>query len=200
VSPGATFERVYQALKAQLRAGGLPAGARLEPAQLCEDLISSVTPVRDALHRLAGERIVEASPHDGFRVPLITELRLRQLYGFQEELLTAIVRAPRGGARTAVPVGHAADSIEAIDDLFLRLSCGAGNGERTAALANLLDRLGPVRRAEDGLVGRLDEEAATLRQSAASDDSAALKLAIRHYHRRRVLIVPTLVAALQRGP
>ena len=62
-------------------------GDRLEPALLSEELNASVTPVRDALHRLTGERLVEAPRHEGFRTPMMTETPLRQLYSWHLDLL-----------------------------------------------------------------------------------------------------------------
>ena len=44
--PG-TFERVYAAIKQQLRSGMCRPGDRLEPSLLSYDLNASVTPVRD---------------------------------------------------------------------------------------------------------------------------------------------------------
>lgn len=55
-----TFGRVYAAIKQQLLEGAFRPGERIEPAILSDELGASVTPVRDALHRLAGERLVEA--------------------------------------------------------------------------------------------------------------------------------------------
>ena len=54
MTPSGTFERVYFALKDKLRRGLLKPGERLEPAALSDELFASVTPIRDALHRLAG--------------------------------------------------------------------------------------------------------------------------------------------------
>lgn len=192
VSPGATFERVYRALKAQLRAGRFPAGARLEPAQLSEDLLSSVTPVRDALHRLTGERLVEASRHDGFRTPLLTELDLRHLYAWQEELLLLTLAA------TGMPpsAGSATGDDDPMRALFLRLAAAAGNPERTAVLENLLDRLGPARAAESRILNGIEEEAESLHSCGTAD---LLRDALTRYHRRRIAIVPELVAALRAG-
>jgi tetratricopeptide (TPR) repeat protein len=92
VRPG-TFERVYAAIKEQLRRGLHRPGDRLEPALLSEQHNASVTPVRDALHRLTGERLVEAPRHEGFRVPVITEGTLRHLYAWHRDLLRLLTNA-----------------------------------------------------------------------------------------------------------
>jgi DNA-binding GntR family transcriptional regulator len=84
--PG-TFERVYAAIKRQLREGVFRPGDRLEPAVLSEQLNASVTPVRDALHRLTGERLVDAPRHEGFRTPMLTETTLRHLYAWHRDLV-----------------------------------------------------------------------------------------------------------------
>src|SRR5437764_15152487 len=95
--PG-TFERVYAAVKQQLREGVFRPGTRLEPAVLSDELNASVTPVRDALHRLTGERLVEAPRHEGFRTPMMTEVLLRQLYGWHHDLLLLAVMKQRHAA------------------------------------------------------------------------------------------------------
>jgi len=60
MTPPGTFDRVYAAIRKRLRDGLYRPGERLEPALLSDELNASVTPVRDALHRLTGERLVEA--------------------------------------------------------------------------------------------------------------------------------------------
>src|SRR5256885_14478398 len=91
MTPPGTFERVYAAIRQRLREGAYRPGARLEPALLSDELNASVTPVRDALHRLTGERLVEAPRHEGFRVPMMTETTLRHLYGWHLDLLLLAV-------------------------------------------------------------------------------------------------------------
>ena len=93
MSPGPTFDRVYFALKEQLMTGRFAPGDHLEPSLIGDELHSSITPVRDALHRLVGERLVEAPRNDGFRVPMVTEFALRQMYAWQADLMRT-----RGGA------------------------------------------------------------------------------------------------------
>jgi hypothetical protein len=200
VSPGATFERVYAALKAQLRAGRFPPGSRLEPAQLCEDLASSVTPIRDALHRLTGERLLDTSAQHGFCAPYLTEVRLRQLYAWQEELVLLALRASErsrtGNRGLSLEMENSEDPAAS---LFLSIAKTAGNAERTATLANVIDRLGPTRALEPRLLGDTKEEADSLRTTATHDDPRALRGALLRYHRRRQRAVPDIVALLGRA-
>jgi len=91
MSPGPTFERVYLELKRQLREGTRPPGTPLEPAAIGEELGTSFTPVRDALHRLVGEGLVENPQHNGFSVPRPTEQALRDLYTWNGEALAMMV-------------------------------------------------------------------------------------------------------------
>ena len=62
MSPGQTTDRIYHLLKAQIMRGLKRPGERLDPVWLAADLSASATPVRDALHQLLGERMVEAWP------------------------------------------------------------------------------------------------------------------------------------------
>src|SRR5438132_2867759 len=112
IRPG-TFERVYAAIKQQLRCGCYRPGHRLEPAVLSEQLNASVTPVRDALHRLTGERLVEAPRHEGFRVPMLTETMLRHLYAWHRDLVTLAMLNRR--AVTDASPESAADPLGAGD-------------------------------------------------------------------------------------
>ena len=70
MSPGPTFDRVYFALKEQLTSGRHPPGAHLEPSVLGDELCSSITPIRDALHRLVGEKQQEGADRRGEDQPV----------------------------------------------------------------------------------------------------------------------------------
>ena len=97
MSPGTTMERVYLDLKARILSGTYPPGTRLEPVHLAKSLASSATPVRDALYRLSGERIIESWHQEGFRQPLLNEADLVDLYGWAGALLAMALkgRSPR---------------------------------------------------------------------------------------------------------
>lgn len=201
MSPGPTFDRVYLALKEQLTSGHHPPGAHLEPSVLGEELCSSITPIRDALHRLVGERLVEAPRNDGFRVPMITELALRQLYGWQVDLVRLALARYRGNQHEGVDgsdgVSEAAFSSAA--DLFLELARASGNPELLAALANACDRLAPARVLEERFISDVREELETLQSLWKARDTGRLRAAITAYQRWRDRIVPQLVAELQRS-
>jgi len=198
MNPGPTFDRVYLALKEQLTSGRFAPGDHLEPAALGEELSASITPVRDALHRLVGERIVEAPRHDGFRVPAPLEAELRELYGWNRQLLELALRC--AGTRSAAPaIGEADGAATATADLFRRMARMAGNAEHEQAIDNLSDRLGALRIAEARIFDDSEEELAAMRGALEVGDLAALRRQIAAYHRRRQRFVPEILAAARKG-
>src|SRR5574338_99997 len=156
--PG-TFERVYAALKERLRTGAFLPGERLEPAALSDELLASVTPIRDALHRLVGERLVEAPRQEGFRVPLLGEARLRHLYAWHQDLLLlAIMRkrwmSPVDAARARQGAVMSAD--EQRKAMFIELARSTGNPEHVLALESVSARLQPFERLEEMLLDEVE--------------------------------------------
>lgn len=201
MSPGPTFDRVYLALKEQLTSGRHPPGAHLEPSVLGEELCSSITPIRDALHRLVGERLVEAPRNDGFRAPMITELGLRHLYGWQADLLRlALARhrpSPHEEGDRFEEQSEAGFSSAA--NLFLDFARASDNPELLAALANACDRLAPATMLEERFLPDLEEEFETFQSLWKARDTGRLKAVVTAYQRRRDRAVPQLVAELQRS-
>ena len=201
MTPG-TFERVYLTIKARLRAGEYRPGDRLEPAQLSETLNASVTPVRDALHRLTGERLVESPPHEGFRVPLITESMLRHLYSWHLDLLLLATARRQWGLdsveRTAdSPPPERASRLDRRNALFLKLAEAGGNPEHLAALRTLIERMGPYQRFEDELLDAVKAETEAIAAAISAGDRSALRKNLVAYHRRRARLVPELIARTQ---
>lgn len=198
-----TFERVYSAIKTQLREGALRPGRRLEPAILSEQLYASVTPVRDALHRLTGERLVEAPRHDGFRVPVFTETTLRHLYAWHRDLLLlAIIKRPRRFALIGAgqdPEPATFDLLDRQNVMFLSLAQMTGNPEHVVALENLTERLEPVQRLEGLLLDAIEQESDEISAAIHSRDHRELRRSLVRYHRRRARIVPELLERLQSG-
>ena len=198
-APG-TFERVYATLKQRLRAGVYKPGERLEPAALSDELNASVTPVRDALHRLAGERLIEAPRHEGFRVPMLTEAMLRQLYRWHRDLLLIALLNRRGGAIDdgIAAAGTSADmpAHEQQKAVFLALVRSTGNSEHVAALEALSARLQPLEQLAGAFLDAAEAETDEIRRALRTQDLRALRRSLIRYHRRREKLVPELLAAL----
>jgi DNA-binding GntR family transcriptional regulator len=197
MSAGVTFERVYHALKDQLGSARFAAGQHLEPATLSQDLNASITPVRDALHRLVGEGLVETPRGEGFRVPLVTEVGLRHLYRWNAALLGLTMRTASGTPAVVLEAaaGETVEPVELAERLFVALAARSGNPEHVAAIAGLNDRLRPIRHVE---LTVLPDPATELEEIASRLGEAApplLRRMIAAYHRRRERMVAQIVAA-----
>lgn len=202
MTPSGTFERVYFALKDKLRRGLLKPGERLEPAALSDELFASVTPIRDALHRLAGERLVEAPRQEGFRVPMLSENRLRHLYAWHRDLLLlAIMRRRRMAPldEPGGPDGRALSVHEQRRALFLALARATGNPEHVLALEAVAERLEPLEQLEELLLDEVEQETAAICKAVHTGDLRLLRKQLLGYHRRRERIVPDLLTRLE-GP
>ena len=195
--PG-TFERVYAVLKDRCRKGTFGPGERLEPAAFCDDLNASVTPIRDALHRLTGERLVEAPRNEGFRMPMLTETTLRHLYAWHRDLL--LLAAAKHGAVDALEIddgGGAAGALhERRNAVFAALAQSSGNPEHVHALSAVMARLEPIQQLEERFLGAMDAEIGQICEAVRSNDRSALRKSLVRYHRRRERIVPDLLAKL----
>jgi DNA-binding GntR family transcriptional regulator len=197
MTPG-TFERVYSAIRQRLREGVYRPGDRLEPALLSDELNASVTPVRDALHRLTGERMVEAPRHEGFRVPMMTETMLRHLYGWHLDLLllAAIKRQTAAPEQQILANGSADPSYLRQNSLFLALAWAGGNPEQVAALESLIHRLEPAQRLEHHFLDATEGETDEIVRALQSQDRQALRKSLVRYHRRRLRIIPELLSRM----
>lgn len=188
------FDRVYAALKQQLRIGAMPPAARLDPAILAESLAASVTPVRDALHRLAGEQMVQTT-NDGFQAPTLSDLDLRDLYDWNYQLLLLALRTSlRTHADFLARPPADAHPAETAEQLFGAIANAAPNFEMRRAIAALGDRLHAIRRAEALVLPNLAEELADL----LAADLRTLRTQLGRYHRRRIVAASEILRALYR--
>jgi DNA-binding GntR family transcriptional regulator len=174
--------------------GRFAPGEHLEPVAIGEELHSSITPVRDALHRLVGERLVEAPRNDGFRVPLPTEAELRDLYRWNRDLAELGLRRPAG--KTPADLDWVADNAEIADVaayLFRHIARRSGNPELEIAVEAASDRLASMRHVEARFFDDAAAEIERLRVLLTGDDLAALRRGIIAYHKRRQRAVPDLL-------
>lgn len=195
MNSGATADRVYDALKQRLLSGEVLPGERLDPTRLAEEFFSSKTPVRDALHRLAGEHLVDSRTGEGFHLPLVTEPGLRDLYIWNASLLRALIGLwPRGAEtrQTDLPV----DIARATDTLFLVIATRTGSAELVRQLDAINDRLATARRAERRVLAGLEDEARAFAIVLDRSPRADIVRAVARYHRRRLQLVADLVQAM----
>jgi DNA-binding GntR family transcriptional regulator len=195
MSPGPTFERVYLELKRQLREGTRPPGTPLEPTVIGDELSTSFTPVRDALHRLVGEGLVENPLHNGFAVPRPTEQALRDLYSWNGQIAALALSAQTQTMLNGDAIVVEGDPATGVEGLFAALAAETGNLEHGKAIASLNDRLAPYRRAEQVIFGDLVEEHTEIRAALEKGTSAA-RAALSRYHKRRIVAVPTILGVL----
>src|SRR3546814_5700378 len=102
MSPAHVIEPTDEAIKRRLMNGEWDGGARLDSTRIAEALSVSVTPVRDRLYRLTGERMVDFTHGEGFHVHRLTETELRDLLELNIILLlAAYATAPGQGEETS---------------------------------------------------------------------------------------------------
>jgi DNA-binding GntR family transcriptional regulator len=85
-------ERIYACLRADILAGRFVPGQRLRPTELAGINGVSLNVVREALNRLSGERLVQASPQQGFAVVELTGDDLADLTDVRVLVETAALR------------------------------------------------------------------------------------------------------------
>lgn len=188
MSPIQAMERSYSALKQMLREGRFAPGARLEANRIAGDLGVSMTPVRDVLHRLVGERLVEASSGNGFHVPRYSEAELRDLYEWHAALISIAVRTARTQVAYNVEGGTTPSLADRADRYFERLASLAPNREIHAAVASISDRLHPFRLLEPDVLEAFLEELDELEHAGTG-----IQQFVRRYHMRRMKAVPLLL-------
>lgn len=204
VAPGKPkdpFSAALDALRDQLRRGRLVSGEPLTITDLAHDLGLSATPVREALSRLAGERLIEDRRGRGYFAPRLDVSDLVELYDLRGLYLSrALVVANAADSRdlgSAEPDLSESGSVAAsIVGRLDRIVARAGSRALFDAYRQVSDRLAPVVRIE-AEVFPVVEELAALR--AAQNDRAALAVALDALHETRRRHADDAVRALRAG-
>jgi hypothetical protein len=199
MSPGHRTERIYALLKAQIMRGERREPERLDPARLAAELDVSATPVRDALHQLFGERLVEAWPREGFKVPVLGESDLADLYRWNGDIAGMVLRGTRPPLGAPPPLARhdASNPADRARAFFAALAAWLGNGEHVAAMALASDRLNRARLAEAAVLADGDGELAALTESLARGALGELRTGVAGYHRRRQRHARQILAAMR---
>lgn len=198
MSPSHVAEPTYEAIRQRLMVGFWPMGHRLEAVRLAEDLGVSMTPVRDSLNRLVGERLVELVPGIGFHVPRLTERNLRDMLDLNLRLLLSAVATggPLDGAISKeLPMeGHA----ERTDALFAQIASLSGNAEVAEAVRMLGARLHATRGHEVAILPTAAADVELIHTALASRPTG-LVCALTEYHEVRKRHADRFLAGLQAG-
>lgn len=92
----ALSDRVYDILRGRIINGGLVPGSRLNMDAMAREMGVSQTPIREAVNRLASERLVRVEVYRGALVaPLLTTDQLEDLMRARLVVEVAAVRSPK---------------------------------------------------------------------------------------------------------
>lgn len=200
MNSGQTAERVHDALKRRILDREFLPGERLDPAVLSQALMSSVTPVRDALNILTGQGLVETRTGEGFHLPHVTEPDLRDLYEWNAEILGLALRQRH---RSRLPrLSHSHDTADAIAartaTLFACVAGASTNAEHAQAVASASDRLHVARLVERRVLANVMAELDQIGDALARGAVGDLRRLIAAYHRRRQHAAAGIVRAIYR--
>src|SRR5690242_16025444 len=79
-------DQIYERLRRSILGGQYPPGSRVNPKELALRFRASITPVRDAIRRLATDGLVEIVPRNGVFIVRITREMARETFEIRELL------------------------------------------------------------------------------------------------------------------
>ena len=197
-------DHVYRRLKTDIMAGHHAPASTLNVHQIALAIGVSISPVRDAMERLVGERLLAARTGGGFQMPDVTEGSLRSLYLWHGHLARGIVRAGVTPDlpghilnRLAQDGWHDDESIASATAAFFQVLGGlADNEEHRVALRAAGERLHAARLREGRFLRDRDHELKRLVMLSVPGSEPLLRGALGSYHRRRIRYVAGLCEAL----
>lgn len=167
------FLLAYTTLKTELLSGAHAPGTQLKASAIAKRLRLSATPVREALARLSGEKLVEERRDQGHFVPLLTARRIGELY----TILGYILVATQPRLFDSATLGMAeVDGVAASLEYYARRS---SNVSAQLLIRDLNDRLAVVRDAEARCVPAEMQNA--IRGAIGGTDAKALRRAVTRY-------------------
>lgn len=190
----ATQERVFRALKTDLFAGVYVVHARIDLKLVSERYHASRTPVREAIFRLVGEKLLTSHPDGGFQISVPDATRLSDLYFWNaQHLLAAIHVSPENGLRKQLrSFGEIAISTDPLGQVTqmaafcLAIAGATANVEFAERTTMANEWLHFPRLAETFVFGDSVRELGSLFSFTESEFQKNLRRRILAYHRRRI--------------
>jgi DNA-binding GntR family transcriptional regulator len=193
------WERVYEHLREEILAERLTPGTELQEVALSRELGVSRGPVREAIARLAAERLVTVRPRRGAVVRSLSRNEFLELYQVREALEAAAIRlaVPRLGQAGLAQLEQLTDAMslhataEEIDQFFDAngafhdaIFIAAGNRTLHEMYRQLLGQMGRYRTRSLTLRGSLErsvsEHRAVIDAAATGDVEEATRLLSEH--------------------
>jgi DNA-binding GntR family transcriptional regulator len=198
----AATDQAYSQLKADVMRGRYAPTSILNVHAIASELAMSISPIRDAMERLVGERLLAVRTGGGFLMPPMTSEIARELYSWHAYLARGAVHAGATPERfddlvervNEIDPEDTASLVQATVEVFELIGEMSGNSEHLLAIRAAGERLHPLRKQETHIKDRKPE---LIRLAVlAPRDTTALRDAIVAYHRRRFPLVSSLVSAL----
>jgi len=192
------IEQIYADIKQALMTQGLRPGHRVDVEALAIHYGVSTIPIRMLMQRLVGEGILEAEPQEGYVLPWMNEAKLGDLLRWNQQILLSTLEAAMSAEETAasLPALTQTDGslVAETETLFLAIADLEHNQETQRAVRNVNDRLRPIRLRSKGRLLDRDAELGVLKTAWTESDLPLLHKSVWQYHRRRLDLLPHLVA------
>jgi DNA-binding GntR family transcriptional regulator len=140
--------QAYEAVKQEVLSGRLAPGEWIDVNAMASALAISITTVRLALYKLAGEELVEGHPRQGFFMRPLTESALQDLFAVREALQLIAIRFAQIGNSAALREAICqteANPVAAIDGLFRDIAVFSGHDELSQWIERADNRLAFLR-------------------------------------------------------
>jgi DNA-binding transcriptional regulator YhcF (GntR family) len=185
---GSQNPAVYTAIKRDVLEGRFSPGQRLDGATLAKRHATSMTPVRMALSRLVGERLVEVHANDGYHALAVTQEGLTELYELNGQVLDLCLKVTKSPSMIEELLGQPPneDGGDAAATLFGAIAAASRNTEFVGLITSLNDRLHLARRLERLVSGSVAEEISELATLWNDRDLPGLRAALGAFHLQRI--------------
>ena len=201
---------VYNRLKVNLMTCEFPLGKQLRLEPLADQFGVSITPIREALIRLAAERLVDEIPNAGFFTKRISESDIRDLYMATKEIcdisLKKIKKKSRKSKIAKLPPSQAHNNnllqsnhvtseelVQAYGNLFIQISSRSGSDEIINIIRNINDRIHYFRLLECQLLEDTDKTFIQLYQLYLDGNIGDLGHELEVYFKTRTDLIPDLI-------
>lgn len=184
--------RIYLAVRSELERGAIAPATHVRVDRTAQRFGTSATPVREALARLAGERLLARRRGHGYFVPCLSAEAIAELLDLSEALILKALHGRRPQPLCWRSTGPR-DFAEIVETIF-----ASANSFALADLGRLVfARLSLVRAVELEVLDPATEQA-ELERCGQVDQGNAIAGLVRRYHSRRRRCVVALARALAR--